>query len=92
MLVYIDAACGAGIGDVDCWIWPTQDKDGKLSAKEFAVLCKDVWSLDEKKSATILKKFDTDSDGYMGLKDLTKMLVSVATVYQSSFSPARGIM
>ena len=66
-----------------------KDKDGKLSAKEFAVLCKDVWSLDKKKTATILKKFDADSDGYMGLKDLTKMLEKVGTNKMASTSKSK---
>eukprot|EP01052_Picozoa_sp_SAG31_P017141 SAG31_NODE_1160_length_9602_cov_20.626434_4_plen_215_part_00 len=66
-----------------------KDKDGKLSAKEFAAMCKDVWSLDKKKSATILKKFDEDSDGYMGRQDLTKMLERVGTNKMTSTSKAK---
>ena len=46
----------------------------KLSSKEFTNLCKDMWGLNKKQSAKLLKKFDNDSDGQMGPEDLQGML------------------
>lgn len=63
-----------------------KDKDGKLNAKEFLSLCKDVWGLDKKKAATILKKFDEDGDGFMGLADLRGMLTQVGNKKMASSS------
>jgi Ca2+-binding EF-hand superfamily protein len=63
-----------------------KDKDSKLNQKEFGALCKDVWGLDKKKAATILKKFDEDGDGYMGMADLRGMLTQVGNTKMSSSS------
>ena len=63
-----------------------KNRDSKLSPKEFASLCKDVWGLDKKKSAAILKKFDVDGDGQMGLTDLRGMLTQVSNTKMSSTS------
>jgi phosphatidylinositol-3,4,5-trisphosphate 3-phosphatase/dual-specificity protein phosphatase PTEN len=63
-----------------------KNQDSLLSAKEFATLCKDVWGLDKKKSAAILKKFDLDGDGQMGLADLRGMLTQVGNTKMASTS------
>ena len=63
-----------------------KNQDSKLSSKEFATLCKDVWGLDKKKSAAILKKFDLDGDGQMGLADLRGMLTQVGNTKMASTS------
>jgi hypothetical protein len=63
-----------------------KDRDGKLSPKEFQALCKDVWALDKKKCGTIMKKFDEDGDGFMGLADLRGMLTQVGNKKMSSSS------
>ena len=63
-----------------------KNRDSKLSPKEFASLCKDVWGLDKKKSAAILKKFDVDGDGQMGLTDLRGMLTQVSNTKMPSTS------
>ena len=52
------------------------DKNGKLNLPEFTEMCKQ-WRLDPAKAVLILRKFDKDGDGELGLEDMKGLIAKI---------------